>query len=598
LSDASQSSAQVFFLPLAIPDPRGFDTVDSGVLSRRIPHFLELLLNHGEPGPVDTLEMHTDPDEGPVRWVTLDEPPDSEEAFAHLQEHLTPRAVINGSIAAEHDGLRVELAVHLAEDRRTGISTVVRGVLALADPVPALCGLADRLARVLGLPQPMSPTGLLTSQGEAFFKFLQGLDGAVLLNSDLPVERSDDAQELMRPFAEALRLDPGFGLALRTVQQVMAAALYSRCIGKAECMAVLDRCLHAAPGDADGCVAVAEHLAGIGDDARARAWLVHATHLDPPPPRGLEDLGIMLANSGDTGAARELWMQGVAIDGHPDFFAHLARLAFAEDQVDEAWDKALRGLRRIYERAVRAAEWQEGAGAGALLRCLVEHLPRRPAPADVVEAITDLVGLLGEAHDRLELSRCLIVIDRRDAARSECEASLGSGLPDDLRDQALEVLLVLDVPDFHKRFRDAIERVVAGRDLQGAIRELDAVRDAQPSFWPAWFFIGLARRRLGEVDAALDLMAEVLRLRPEQADALVEMAQLFDGRGNAKRALECIEQAIAVRGEDATLLAQRALFLYHLDRCDEALGTIERALAEERDPDYEQLRDVLKSKLV
>jgi tetratricopeptide (TPR) repeat protein len=597
LSDEPQASAQVFFLPLAIPDPRGFAAVDPGVLSRRIPHFLELLLNHGEPGPVDTLEMHTDPDDGPVRWVTLDEPPDSEEAFAHLQEHLTPRAVINGSIAAEPDGLRVELSVHLAEDRRTGISTIVRGLLAPDDPVPALCGLADRLARVLGLAQPTPPAGLLTSQGKAFFKFLQGLDGAVLLNSDLPVERSDDAQALMRPFADALRLDPGFGLALRTVQQVMAAALHSRCIGKAECLAVLDRCLHAAPGDADGCVAVAEHLAGIGDEERARAWLVHAAHLDPPPPRALEDLGIMLASRGDTVGARNLWLQGVAVDGHPDFFAHLARLAFTADELDEAWEKTLRGLRRVYERAVRAAEWQEGAGASMLLRCLVEQLGKRQPPPEVVEAVTDLVGILSAPHDRLDLARCLVVLGRREAARGECEASLRDGLEADARDQALEVLLMLDVPDFERRFREAIDRVVAGKDLQGAIRELTTVRDAHPAFWPAVFFIGLARRRLGEVDAALDLMAEVLRLRPDQTDALVEMAQLFDGRGNAKRALECIEQAIAVRGEDASLLAQRALFLYHLDRCDEALETIDRALAEERDPDYEQLRDVLRSRV-
>lgn len=599
MADPSESerAPQVFFLPLAVPDAHGFGDLDSGVLSRRLPQFLELLLNHGEPGPVDTLEMHTDPDDGPVRWVMLDEPPDIEEAFDHLQEHVAPRAVINGILRADHDGVGIELSVHLAEDRSTGISTAVRGVLALEDPVPALRRVAERLARVLGLTRPQPPAGLLTSSGRAFFKFLEGLDGAVLLNSDLPVEKNGDAQALLVPFADALRLDPGFGLALRTVQQVMAVAVHGRCMDKAACVAVLDRCLGAAPDDGDGCVAVAEHLSVIGDDDRARAWLEHATHLEPPPARGLEDLGILLANQGETVAARDLWLRGVSLDGHPDFFAHLARLAFREERGDDAWEHALRGLRRFYERSVRAGEWDGGENSGGvLLRYLLEPLRERRQPADVVEALVDLAGHLVQAHDRLDLARCLLVIGRGDLARGECEASLLGGLDPDACDQAVEVLLALDMPDFESRFRAAVDSVIAGEEMEATMQVLAEVRAAQPRFWPAVFFLGLAHRRLGEDDAALDYMAEVLALRPGQADALVEMAQLFDARGNAKRALECIDQAIAQRREDAGLMAQRALFLYHLDRCDEALEAIEQALAAEPDADYEKLRDVLRGK--
>ena len=138
---------------------------------------------------------------------------------------------------------------------------------------------------------------------------------------------------------------------------------------------------------------VAEQLVALGDDERALRWLQHAAQLDPPAPRALENLGVMRANNGDLISARDLWLRGVASDGHPDFFAHLARLSFAEGEESEAWDKVLRGLRRQFERAARAAEWPGEVRTGSvLLRYLAEHLEEKPAPDDVVEALLDLLG--------------------------------------------------------------------------------------------------------------------------------------------------------------------------------------------------------------
>src|SRR5690606_18798134 len=113
----------------------------------------------------------------------------------------------------------------------------------------------------------------------------------------------------------------------------------------------------------------------------------------------------------------------------------------------------------------------------------------------------------------------------------------------------------------------------------------------QPSFWPALFFFGVALHRLDASDQALDVMAEVLRMRPGQPDVLNEMALLFDERGNAKRALECVDEALAARPEDAGFHANRATFLEHLGRHEDAMAALDQAIAlEPQDPDYRRLR--------
>jgi lipopolysaccharide biosynthesis regulator YciM len=73
---------------------------------------------------------------------------------------------------------------------------------------------------------------------------------------------------------------------------------------------------------------------------------------------------------------------------------------------------------------------------------------------------------------------------------------------------------------------------------------MQAYLELQPRFWPALLHAGIAMRRLGQADEALDAVHEVVRRRPEHAEAHIELARLFFERGNAKRGLECAEEAI------------------------------------------------------
>jgi tetratricopeptide (TPR) repeat protein len=590
--EPTDAGPDVFFLPLAVPDAASFGDLDAGVVARRIPDFLQQLLNHGEAGPSALIEIQTPPDEGPVRWVVLDEAPDFEAAFRLLPEGLVARAVVTGQLQREPRGMRIELHVHELPAGPGGEqpqTTTLQALVPDADPVTALRRIAERLARVLGSELQGPSRSLFTANGRAFWKYLEGLDGAALLSGELAIPRHGDGASLIRPFAEALALDPQFGWALRTAQQTMASALEGERLEPEVALAALDRCFSAKPVDGEACVAVAEQMLAMGDEARARAWLEYAAKLEPPPARALESLGILFANAGDLVRARDLWLRGVEVDGHPDFFAQLARLAFSEGHQHEGWDKVLRGLRRLYERLARASEWtDDGRGAGVLLRYLVEHLGELRPPPEVAEALFDLVGQVEEADDRIDLGLCLLAVGKPQLARAELTAGLGAGPGANSRDHALRALLALEVPDFEKRFARAVDQAASARDPRPAVAELQKLVDAQGEFWPAKFFIGVALARTGRADEALDLYADVLRLRPGQPDALGEMARLFDQRGNPKRALELVEQALDHREDDATLHGLRARFLKNLGRSDDARAAIATALAME--PDSAELR--------
>jgi tetratricopeptide (TPR) repeat protein len=590
LKELPGAGPDVFLLPLAVPEPARFVDLDPGVVARRIPDFLQQMLNHGGHGPAALLEIQTPPDDGPVGWVVLHESPDAESAFELLPDGHEARAVVTGTVAMDESGaaLRVELHVHDAQSLETGESTTIRCRLPLADPVAVLRRVARRLARILDVDLQSPAPGLLTGSGPAFFKFLEGLDGAAML-SEASAEREADRALLIAPFAEALRLDPAFGLALRAAQISVAQALEGEHLDQGSCLQVFDSCFDASPSDGEGCVAIAAQLAVMGDDDRAVAWLEHAVKLPVPPARGLENLGIFCANRGDTVRARNLWLEGLAQDGHPDFFAHLARLAFGDGDEHEAWDKVLRGLRRIYERCVRASEWDDDdRSAGVLLRYLVDHLAENRPPEEAVEALTDLCGLLDEGCDRIDLGLCLLRAGAAAPARSELLAGLAGEPESGYRDQAIRALLALEIDDFERRFGRAVDLAIGHRDPKPALAEFERFLDLQPRFWPALFFKAVALRRLGSKETALDLLADVLQLSPQQSDALALMAELFAERGNPKRALELIDEAIRVRDADAELHLLRARFLRALDRADDAREAL--AQASRLDPQAQDAR--------
>ncbi len=559
------------FLPLAVADEEGFGDLDAGMLARRLPDFVHQILNRGTVGPTGVLEVQSPPEEGPVTWVVMDAPPDLEEAFELMPEDAEIRAVVCGELRAEAHGFHVEFHVYhngCGDGHR--MTTKVGLTIDRTAPVFGLTRLIRQLAPMLGLEYQQPPAGLLTDNADAFFHFLRGLDNAMLLSGDLMIRADIDSEMLMRPFAEALRLDPGFGLALRIASTTMVVAMAGARLDSDAARRFLDVCYSTLPIDGDACVAVADQLHEMGDEQRALAWLEHAAHLEPPPSRGLENLGILFANRGETIAARDLWLKGIDVDGHPDFFGHLARLHFAEDRALDAWDMLIRGLRRLGERLSRRSEWDDdGRGAGVLLQYMHEDLRDRSVPEDVVYLLQQLVGLLN-GEDQVHLGLCLMMVGHTEEALRQLQsAGELEELENGVRDMRNRALLELEVGDFGRRFDRACQQAMRGR-AKHAVAELLGFLDVQPDYWPAMFYAAIGLRRLKRGDEALDLLDEALRLAPADDRILREMAEEFASRGNQKRALELFEQALMLRPTEAALWADKVRCLVRLGRFEEA----------------------------
>jgi tetratricopeptide (TPR) repeat protein len=618
----AMTEPEVLFLPFAVPEPLGELVLDDGVLARRLADLLHVLLNElAQDGtadgcgsaPAGMLEIQSPPGDGTPRWVTLLEPPEPVDVLAMLGPQEDVRALVAGSLSRPGpELLALDLTVHLTDDgfaaeleklieedddelpdgvgpdfealfeaaeSRESIPLGIRGLLRLDDPVPGLLRIVDHLAAVLGLVGRRLGPGTLGASPDAFYRLLAGLDGAALLGGDLELEPERHGDELLLPLVEALELDPAHRLAMRTLASSLFSALEGERIDDASCLRLIDRALLAGPRDSEGCVGIAEQLTMLGDRERAAAWLEHAVAQQPPAPRALESLGVLLANRGDTGRAQELWRQGSAGDGAPDFSAHLARLAFAERRVHDAWSSVLEGLRRTWERAVRRAEWPGlETTPSVLLRYLSEHLDRGDWPDELERWLTELVGQLREPQARVDLGVCLAKIGDPEQALSELQAGLAADVGPSVTDRGVRALLALQIPGFEKRFALATESAVKGRDPRGALVELQAYLEHRPDFWPALFYVGVALKRLGHTDDAIDVMAEVLDRRPGQVDALTELADMFAARGNAKRALECVDEALVLHPELADLHLKRARFLEQLGRARDASRALDRAV--------------------
>lgn len=569
---------EVMFLPLAAAPDKTWGDLDVGVLSRRIPDFVHQLLNQGHVGPTAMLELQSAGDTGPITWVQMEEPVDRDEAFDLVPPQLAVRAVVSGVVEPAEDG-GVVLEFHVFRDEDEGLVTEKMGVVLFAeDPVCGLVMLTRRLAQLLGIAWQDPPDGLLTDRPAAFYAFLRGLDNAMLLSGDLEIDVPEDRGQLIQPFADAIEADPTFGLALRIASATAALALHGARIDRESVRRFLDRCYSAQPFDGEACVAVAEQLSEMGEEERAFAWLEHATELDPPPSRGLESLGILMARRGDPDAARGLWEKGLSVDGHPDFFSHLAQLSFAEGRADTAWECVERGLRRLRERTLRAAEWaEEDRGAGVLLECLQAQLVERVAPPHLVEPLVGLRGML-DGEERVALGLCLFSLGRRSDARAELVAGMRRMSDPSVRDRAVRAMLQIDVADFEARFAKATERSLRGRSPGQALPDFRLWLHLQPEFWPALYYSGIVMRRLGELDDALDLQASALEIAPDQPDVLYEMAELFSRRQNSKRALELVERALRQRGDESRLHVGKARYLRDLARPEEARAAVARAV--------------------
>lgn len=600
----------IFFFPLSEPTPVDVSGLEQGVLARRIPDFLCICLNDRGRDNASLLEIRAADENGELTgdWASLPDLSPPGEAMSFLPDDGVQAAVVgtlkrmqplypetveagapheNREVGPLAEGNDLEIDLTLIREREGLPAKSFPWLLRLDDPGASCVQLARKIAQEFSLPlSPLTWQRLGTKNASAFLNFLRGLDGAACLDPYLPT--SDEPTRLLSPFLDALELDPDFGLALRRLYVAIQDGVSSHVMPLESGLELLDKAYATFPSDKEAAAAIGEYLTVIDEQDRAGDWLRLAIDQPEPPANALETLGIVLANRGETVQARNLWLTGVRVDGHPDFFAHLARLAFTENDYDEAWDKVLRGLRRISERSLHPGEWDdEEHRGGVMLRYLSEHLEEHSLspPDDVRELLLDLCAQIREPSDRLDLGLCLAHLGEDEPATTALRASIPHVEDPDRRDVAAQHLAYLLIQGFEEKLEQAANVEQPGAAADTALAFLSHVLDEVPQFWPACYFSGRIHEVRGEFAQALDAYRKAVAQRRDQPVLYSRIALCAQKLGQFDEARAALGEALELEPTDAGLRADLALLLHGAGRREEAMKELEAA--ETLDPKHE-----------
>jgi tetratricopeptide (TPR) repeat protein len=297
------------------------------------------------------------------------------------------------------------------------------------------------------------------------------------------------------------------------------------------------------PGDTEAFAYLESHFRKTRDPLRLRELLLASTEvagvsIDTRKQRLREVAALSETKLKDTEGAIEVWRAVVALDPN-------------DAEASQSWKRLL----------TRTQRWDELAGV--LER---EALASRNAATKVV-----LLGQIAAIHR-----------DKRKDLPEAAEAlrQLYALLPDAAtRDELCELLLTIGnhieaVPLLRERVQSAADE----REKLRLLRLLAETLDEQQ----------------GDPEAAYEVCAELLALRPKDAEALSRMERIDERTGNIARLLTTLERRVtlAPRGERPGLFARMAMLAERqLDDVDRAAAYYTRAL--ELEPSDESVLDAL-----
>lgn len=115
-------------------------------------------------------------------------------------------------------------------------------------------------------------------------------------------------------------------------------------------------------------------------------------------------------------------------------------------------------------------------------------------------------------------------------------------------------------------------------DLAGAAEDWEEVQQLLPHHFSGWYHQGRLLRRVGKAGEARAALEKALDVRPDLAEARLELASLDIAAGKLDSALTQCEAALKLRPHQARPHVLRADILAHLDRREEALASLREAI--------------------
>lgn len=294
---------------------------------------------------------------------------------------------------------------------------------------------------------------------------------------------------------------------------------------------------------------LAELSLALDRRAQAERYAQRALQVEPQNAELRVLLGGLYAARGDLAAARRTLTNERGAPLNPDAASALyavlhAAGRFAEARDTAAWlveaePDALRG-----PLALARAEQSLGDGKAAE-EALREGLHQRPGSLVLYGQLASLRRWRGDREGELAVYREVLEIypDHHATllARGEAELALGRREESDRSFARVEARYPNDL---RAVLRLAESNYAAGTWAAAARRFAHALR-LQPGMSEVAFFLGVARRRLGEDAAALARFADIPPDSERYLDARLQAAIIWEGRGDLQRALAVLDGAPA-----------------------------------------------------
>jgi tetratricopeptide (TPR) repeat protein len=382
-------------------------------------------------------------------------------------------------------------------------------------------------------------------------------------------------------------------------------------------------------------------------DGEARDDLVAILRLDPDDDRALLDLARMAVRQADVPGAREWFHRYVR--GSPDGAAAFVRVVFQwleyrhgrealeaaragiaewgpDPRLRFAEGLALEELRRWPEAAqalsaigadagevfvssrVALAEALSRSGRHAEAeRALEAPLAAQPKDARLLTMRATVLDRAGRPADSVALLR-KAVVDRERAGLETDLTDLKIALADSLAranrfDESLAVLRAAAAS--HPRDEEILFALGAAYERAGqqetAIAQMKALLVVNPDHAEALNFLGYSYAEQGvRLEDAERLVRRALELKPRSGHILDSLGWVLFRRGDARKAVEVLEQAEGLAGPDATILEHLGDAYRASARLKDAAQAYRRALAsvpEELPSDQGKRRATLERKL-
>ncbi len=160
------------------------------------------------------------------------------------------------------------------------------------------------------------------------------------------------------------------------------------------------------------------------------------------------------------------------------------------------------------------------------------------------------------------------------------EKAISLGIEEDLYAEVQENLGKMD---FKVQYEQGYSLVLQGKGKEG-LEKLLPLEEEYSDWWNLLFMIGLGYKEIGDAEDAKNYFEKILILKPEQVDAMVELALLEAQTGNLAGAIDFFQRAAKIK-EDPEILCNLGMAYLNNGELNEAIYYVEHAL--ELDPQDE-----------